>query len=177
MKHAGKLSFVAGALIVAGAGYVMGMGPLDPPAGPVQPTGPSLADLEAKIDAIGAPASDFNTGPWQIARVPATGILPANQFDAIQLVAGRVYVKSITAYWGSFALFDGPGSVDTGRGDPATANWIARNSDDGDYGSGVRPGTVPVEQIAENGLYIAWGGAGTANAFAYVLYRPLEAAP
>jgi len=172
------------ACILAGmlaALHLGALGPLDPPGGPVTPTEPSLADLEAKIDSIASDVAsgDFESGPWQVFRAPATG--SGSSSLTAQLVAeGPVYVKSVTSFSSRVTVFDGPGAINQ-DGQPLTDNWIARSlSRIGNSGSGntvsLQSETVPVEQVVAQELRVAWF-TDSGRSFVYVLYRELEDTP
>ena len=172
--------FGVGVLSAGAIALAVGFGPLDPPAGPVTETSPSLADLEAKIDALGPGAlGDLVAGPGEVFRAPALGALGDNQ-QSDEIISGRVYVKSMTVAFCDATLFDGPGSVG-GDGRPASGDWIARNqqifvASGNEFATQYTANTVPVEQIVENGLHIAWDSRQSAG-FVYVLYRPLPEQP
>lgn len=170
--------FGSGVLLASTAAYMMAMGPLDPPAGPVMETSPSLAEIETKLDQVIAQqgTSGETTGPWEVFRVPAVGALSDNAQGTL-VAEGRVYVHSVTSHRSVLAIFDGQGSIDGGTHLALTSNWISRLShywsNSGGNGRGqIGTITVPVEQVVENGLYVAWD-AETPHSYLYVLYKEL----
>ena len=156
-------------------------GPLEPPAsafdglGSPQETPVSLADIDAKIEALAASSiAGSDPGPWEIFRIPPTGATAANR-TAVLVAEGPVYVKSMTTYLVNISAFDGPGSIDT-LSNPETSNWIGRDTNTlwGTTQGHAFASTVPVEQICENGLYAAWIPHSVGRGHAYILYRPVE---
>lgn len=181
MGHTGWLK--AGLATLAGAGaaatvmIIAAMGPLDPPPGAVSPTSPSLADLEDKLDQVLAAQAGSSeiTGPWEVFRVPATGEL-LNNTQSTLVVSGRVYVHSLTVYQANAVVFDGAGSISVTPNHVLSGDWISRHYHI--YGSsGTGRGqksatTVPVGQIVEDGLHVAWN-VFEDESFLYVLYKEL----
>ncbi len=155
------------------------LGPLDPPAGPIQDTGPDLADLEAQLNALEVSLiqSELSRGPWEVFTAPDFGGLTDR--PSSQLIApGRVLVHSVTiTSIGSVWIFDGPGTIATSSNLVTSGNRIAHvrqgTSTQGTSGrSQVGTQTLPLDVVVENGLHAAWttqGGAVTVT----ILYRDL----
>ncbi|MEM9663073.1 MAG: hypothetical protein AAF937_12280 [Planctomycetota bacterium] len=102
--------FVTGAIASAAVGALLGAAAfqpgLEPPAGQVSDTSPSLADIEAKIDALGSAGADqprlsvsgrFGSGP--------------NTTEVILPGSSVVRVRSLIVTYGSVDLIDGNGVV------------------------------------------------------------------
>lgn len=150
---------------IASSAVILALGPLDPPPGPVSPTAPSLADLDAKLDQLVLAQSNTTdlSGPYEIFRSPTLGDLTSAQNGTL-IAEGRIYVHSVSVLYCKVAIFDGPGTVDA-AGRPLTGDWIGRAfhifSVSGTGRTQFGTTTVPVEAIVENGLYAAWNANAT----------------
>lgn len=168
------------ALITAGTAAIA-LGPLNPPPGPVTESGTTLDELDAKLDQLllGQPGSIDTSGPYESFTAPDLGDF-MTELDGELIVEGRVYVHSVSITFGSAALFDGPGSINSSVKITA-GNWIARPVHTYSVGGtnlGLQYTTVtkPVEQIVENGLYAAWVPRDSAGSIT-ILYKRLPAVP
>lgn len=164
------------AAISTGA-LALAMGPLNPPAGPVSETSPSLADLQADLEeiTINLAGSAETAGPYESFRTPAIGDFQSNLAGSL-IAEGRIYVHSITHTYGIVTVFDGPGSIDN-SGRALSGNWIARSVHNYSVGGpsiSVQYTTVttPVEEIIENGLHAAWFERSP-DGFIRILYKRL----
>lgn len=78
------------AAVVCGMGLVLslGLGPIDPPPGPVSPTGKTLQQIHDRIGEVGA-ASACDCGPWLSTTTP-------NVLDTpVELVAGSGLIHAV----------------------------------------------------------------------------------
>jgi len=168
------------AAVSAGA-LALALGPLDPPAGPVAETSPSLADLQTDLDEItlNLSGSAVTAGPFESFIAPNTGNF-LSDLNGELIAEGRVYVHSISATFGIAAVFDGPGTIDS-NGRPQSGSPVARvyhNYVASGSGIGAQYTTVttPIEQVVENGLYAAWFARET-NGFVTIRFKRLSALP
>lgn len=155
----------AGALALA-------MGPLNPPAGPVAETSPSLADL-ASILQEPRPTE----GPWQVATFDMRNG-PFSQNTALLLAEGPVLVHSVNVQRCTATLFNGPGSL-SGAGTIATGNVVGRAHEDvsGSLSESFVSVSVQtdIDVVCDNGLYVAWAGNNANASFIInVYYKPLD---
>ncbi|MCA9272074.1 MAG: hypothetical protein KDA31_03405 [Phycisphaerales bacterium] len=110
-----NLAALSGGMLVAGVVAVLGVGPLDPPAGPVMPTGVSLEELanqlgnvESQLDVVAnylSPLLVASTGPNPI---------DINHGSEINLLNETAYIERIiyTSEFNSFVqLRDGNGTM------------------------------------------------------------------
>lgn len=172
--HISPKSAAIATLIAAGA-TAIALGPLNPPAGPVAETSPSLTDIAADLDTIilNQTGGIDTSGPFESFRTPAIGNFQRNLSGSL-IAEGRVYVHSITHTYGILAVFDGPGSIDVnGRG--VSGTWIARSFHGFNSSGGsaqYTAVTTPVEQVVENGLHAAWRETAT-EGFITITYKRL----
>lgn len=168
-----------GALLVGGSvlGGMAAFGPLDPPAGPPSDTSPSLADLEAKIDAI---SSDLQgpiaaSGPWQVAAFNSS-LQPNVQSSSVQVGTGPVLLHSIVAFATQVVAFDGAGSISGSRPVfgtvPVGAIQDTVQFSSGPYDIGSSQAIYNV--ICNDGLHISYNSDSSAAWFVYVYYRELQ---
>lgn len=150
------------------------LGGLEPPAGPIGETSPSLADLETKIDELAA-STDL-TGEWKtIFIAPRTD---ADQADAQLLVEGRVQVRRTTAFQGVMALFDGPGGTVDSDGVPLDASGAVHhnyNYNQGGSGASFLPTQLESEVVVEDGLYLSYYTFSPSSSVFQIEYRELAA--
>lgn len=155
MKHIGRIAWlIAGSALAGGVlAFAPISGELDPPAGPVADTTPSLADLEAKIDALGANGGALG-GSKTIIIAPLDG---SDQPTAALLVDGRVRIIRTTAFSAGFALFDGPGGTVQGSGVPINPAQAVHHNYQQILTDGIGiPSQLESDVIVENGLYIGY---------------------
>lgn len=155
--------------------YLMAMGPLDPPPGPVSETSPSLADLEMKIDLLELRLSALDQGPYK-----SIYIGPDRDEDRLQAkeeVAGRVLLHKIIVRNAGVAVFDGPGTT-TAHGPESGAGIVAGwayHLPTGQQGTaGIVHRTIEIEfnTVIQNGLYLAYDSFGDEHS-TQVLYKEL----
>lgn len=164
-------------LIAAGA-TAIALGPLNPPAGPVTETSPSLAEIDAKLDqlVLNQSGTSETSAPFESFQAPLVGQLTSNLSGTL-IAEGRIYVESVTFARNNVYLFDGPGSIDN-NANPIAGRWIAKGTATAQGSGGVgledfTSITVPVQQIVEDGLYAAWKVDSGSVGSVYILYKDL----
>lgn len=176
-----NLGILIGLMVGVSAAYLAAMGPLDPPAGPVIETSPSLSDLDSKLDQLLSSHGGVMapSGPWDIVRVPETGTSVDNPAGTL-FVDGPVYVHAIVCHRSYVVIFDGMGSIDSDTYTPVTSNWIGRSNhvwfSENSQGKGqLGTQVTPIEQVASEGIGAAWNSRSE-DSFFYILYKPLPSA-
>lgn len=176
MKSTVKICLAVG--IVAAGSLAIAMGPLDPPAGPVTSTSPSLADIESLIL---SQSSGSTNGPWKVHVIDANDGL-ASQNSSIEIAPGKqVILHSINAYRVNAYAFDGPGLL-SGAGTVSSGDVVGQVVQI--ISSSVGGGTVfrdsnqaQFDVLCENGLEIAWTYDDNAGYFIHVYYKEVGSIP
>ena len=147
------------------AGGALALGPgLEPPAGAVADTAPSLAAIESKIDALSDPLS--GVVQWESARFDGRS---GNGLPARLVEDGSVLLHKLIISGGTVVAFDGPGgNIDSAAGSVEAGAAIA----DLQAISSSSSSEVALNVVANNGLYIAF--RNTQDVHVTVLYRPLD---
>jgi len=174
MEHRTGFGYLVAAMAVVGIGWAASaqLGPLDPPMGPIADTSPSLAELEAKIDALGG-GTGIPVGGWDSFFVsPGT-----DQLSTIELATGRVLLHKIVVHRAVVVAFDGPGQMSS-TGVPLAGEPIGRAFMDFFAEDNVSKGQVTsidhvFDTIAENGLHLAFD-VKAGNASVQILYTQLD---
>ncbi|MEN0019642.1 MAG: hypothetical protein AAF747_02030 [Planctomycetota bacterium] len=181
MKYQALTGGLCGGGIVAVTALALGagqLGPLDPPEGPVTDTSPSLADVDAKLDAIIASQGDCDLCEFEVFNAPATGPF-LDQFESVLVAPGRVYVKSVTVHFAVATLFSGAGGEVNTSGQVISGDVVGRSvalfTSSGNGRGGFNTSTVELETVVEDGLWVAWDSrASTDVGFVTVVYKMLD---
>jgi hypothetical protein len=107
--------------IAAALGFAQPDG-LEPPAGPVTDTQPSLSSIDAKVDQllVGSGNPSITEGPWQSFYQQVN----SDQLTSIELTSGRTLIHKVIVFGGYCTVFDGAGAVGTSNQNP-TANAVS----------------------------------------------------
>lgn len=166
------------AALIAATAAAIALGPLNPPAGPVTETTPSLANIQADLEQI--LLNQTNAGQdlaYTAFHAPDSGEFTSST-TSTPIFSGPAYVHEIIVYQGAVTLFDGPGAIDPSDR-PLTTNWIGRatnNYVNGGTGRGQATSTtIPVRQNVQTGLEAAWRALSSEGSL-IVLYRPIQGA-
>lgn len=171
---------VIGAVCVAGMPRIVAqLGPLDPPAGPIRDTSPSLAELQQSIEAlraeIQAVSSSFVDRDIRVHYVPPG--TPA-QIQSTMIGPPGSRVVAIAGYNSSAAIFDGPGELVAGGSllVPSPVNRVLARLNGVTVQAGPGPGVYtvntfgyPIGAIAPDGIYLSQS-LGT-NGYVLVYYE------
>ncbi|MEL6795655.1 MAG: hypothetical protein AAFO89_02420 [Planctomycetota bacterium] len=163
------LAASVGTLTIAAAfGFAQPDG-LEPPAGPVVDTSPSLSSIETKIDQLllGSGTPRITEGPWQSYFQQVS----SNQLSSIEITGGRTLVHKVIVFGSYCSVFDGAGSASGGGANP-TANVVATVAS----ASIQNQNTIeaPLDVIVENGLHINWDNIeAVGGSTVLVLYKEL----
>ncbi len=164
-----SVASIAGTLgVVAAIGFAQPDG-LQPPAGPVEDTQPSLTSIETKVDQLllGSGSPGITEGPWQSFYQQVN----TDQLTSIELSTGRTLVHKIIVFAGYCTVFDGAGAIGTSNQNPS-ANAVG--SVNGFGSTGVQTVEVQLDIIVDNGLHVSWDQVGTTFGSAVqVLYKEL----
>lgn len=157
MSKAANIAFLAAGALLAGGvlAFAPISGELDPPEGPVSDTTPSLADLDAKIDAFAT-----SDGRDKQILFIAPRDIGADEPDAFLLIPGPVRVHRTAVINGTAALFTAPGASVDASGvplNPASAVHFNFNSD-----SSGGPSQLALDHIFSEGVYVAYQSYGVA---------------
>ncbi len=162
MKNITKLGIATS--LLAAVSVAIAMGPLDPPAGPVTETSPSLADLESLIQSQA-------DGPWQVKTFDSRDGLNS-QNNSIEIAPGQqVLLHSINAFRASAYAFDGSGQL-SGQGTVNSGTVVGQVASTSQSSSNSEQAICNV--LCENGLEIAWTYNGSASYFIQVYYKVLN---
>jgi len=170
MKKWCAIVFVVGVFVLAAAVF---SGPLDPPAGAIQPTSPSLADIGIRLDEIEA-ANRVTSGPWQSWALSADGGTP-NQLNAQTIVPGRLLVHQVSVFRGYVAIFDGEGGVIDSEARVLSGAVIGHLKHQGNSANGqgqLVTAVLPLDVVCEDGLALAFRKEFT-NMQIQILYKVL----
>lgn len=111
MRHGQQIGWlIAGAALSGGVlAFAPISGELDPPAGPVSETTPSLSDLSDGLEAL-LIGFENSSGPWESFTIQQADL---GQFDgeSVQIASGRVHVRSVVVFQANVSLFDGAGEI------------------------------------------------------------------
>lgn len=143
---------------------------IDPPAGPVGDTQPSLTSIDAKVDALVQDVNDIttNTTGTNVQVVYLEAGTP-HQLNAVQITSGPTRVIAVSGWLSHAVLFDGPGSFPGGTSPITSGNVIGRIGFDINQviGSGagqsfVHRGSLnsDIGVVAQNGLYASYQVSG-----------------
>ncbi len=173
MKHKKQFILTAGFSAAATLGLVAALGfaqpdGIDPPAGPVTDTQPSLASIEMALDDIATKSAmnELTQGPWQSLHVQ----VGADQLSSIQITDGPTLVHKLIAYSSYLTAFDGPGSMEVRGGNPSGDVVAQVNSVF--VSTSINTAGETFDVIAENGLHIAWDSDSITGTI-QVLYKEL----
>ncbi|MEM9373928.1 MAG: hypothetical protein AAGA55_09820, partial [Planctomycetota bacterium] len=164
--------------ITAGTAAIA-LGPLNPPAGPVTETTPSLAEIKTTLDQLAASqtGSALADGPFLSFKSHESGDF-AQQLTSTPVVDGPVYIHDLIVYRADASLFEGQGAI-TANGRALTTNWFARSTQSlASSGTGrAQLGTVvvPVRQVITGNVEAAWSFASE-DGYVNILYTPLTGA-
>lgn len=167
-----KAGFIITSLVAVSA--ALAMGPLDPPAGPVTSTSPSLADIESLIL---SQAGGLTEGPWQVAVFDSRDGL-GSQNASVQIENGQpVVLHSINTFRAAAYAFDGPGSL-SGQGTINSGNVVGQAVSVASLGGSdnVAFNSTLAEYNVEcpNGLEIAWTYDNSSAFFVHVYYKLID---
>jgi len=155
------------------------LGPLDPPAGVVSDTSPSLEDLQDDIAALSAVVADdgVTEGPWE-----SLVILPSDPSDdqtttSLLVAEGNVLLHRCIVAGAFVVFFDGNGSVqDRGRNPNGDVIAHGRARGAGSTGSGgltyYTSVDLPLDVRVSNGLHVCWDAVESESSIT-ILYKPL----
>lgn len=176
MKHIDRLAYVIAGTAIAGGviAFAPISGELDPPAGPVSDTTPSLAEIGDNL-----------------AEIRSSGLLmerevlylePASSGqNSIEITQGPTLVHSIAMFGGDLVVFDGPGEITgaglTVSGTPigrcTTESQIVRDTGTGKAAEGRSSASASLGVVATGGLHVAWN-RDYGNTFIAVYYTELQ---
>lgn len=168
MKNLTKVALSAS--LLAAVSVAIAMGPLDPPAGPVTATSPSLGDLETLIQSQA-------DGPWQVATFDSRDG-QSSQNASLQIAGGQpVMLHSINTYRANAYAFDGPGQL-SGQGTITSGNVVGQASSiaslDGSGNVAFSSTQADFNVICPNGLQIAWTYDSSSAFYVHVYYKILD---
>lgn len=160
MKCIERLAYLVAGIAIAGGAIALApiSGELDPPAGPVSETTPSLQRLADLISAgsVGSPPAEG----WSTA-VFAPGSLSDDQRGAVEIVSGRVFVHQVVVLNAAATVFDGQDGRVNSEGTPTQGNPVThahqRYLSENSTGKGQQTAVTIVQDVViENGLYLAY---------------------
>lgn len=170
-------SLVFGLIFAARLAKEAQAGPLNPPPGPVQPTSPSLPQIQTQLDAVASISqqvliSQTNqamvSGPYQFLLVDPRGLAGA---VSQQVLSGRNYIHSVYNSQQIIFLYDGPGrATNTTRLRSLEGKLIGFSFADGPLGSAQQ---LDLGIVVENGLQISKFSEGNTSDWIAVYYKPL----
>jgi hypothetical protein len=126
-------------------------GDLNPPAGPIRPSGASISDVYAAVTESKPAPEYLSCGGHQLV-VPASG--------SIQLAEGNGIVQSISQTFGGGTLY-----LKDGTGRHIAHNWIASNIT-------TESGKIELNVRFSNGLFIHTSATAPTPFTGTIIYKP-----